>query len=233
MTARAAVAEGIATAFLMIAIVGSGVMAERLSGGNVALALLANALATGGALFALIVTFASLSGAHMNPLVTVMVAASGEFPWRVVPAQIAAQIIGAIGGVWITHAMFTMPILEFSRHQRTGTGQWIAEAVATFGLLIVIKGAAKHGTQTVAGAVAAYITGAYWFTSSTSFANPAVTFARSLTDSFAGIRPIDAPGFIVAQVAGALLALLVVMPSALGRLQRLSMALRSSLSFLR
>ena len=207
MTARAAVAEGIATAFLLIAVVGSGIMAERLSGGNVGLALLANALATGGALFALIVTFAHQSGAHMNPLVTVMAAISGEFSWARVPAYIVAQIVGAIGGVWIAHAMFAMPILEFSRHQRSGIGQWIAEAVATFGLLIVIKGASKLGMQTVAGAVAAYITGAYWFTASTSFANPAVTLARSLTDSFAGIRPVDAPGFILAQIAGLVAAL--------------------------
>lgn len=233
MNVRAVVAEGIATAFLLIAVVGSGIMAERLSGGNVGLALLANAIATGGALFALIVTFASQSGAHMNPLVTAMAAACGEFPWRSVPAQIVAQVIGAIGGVWIAHAMFALPILELSRHERSGDGQWIAEAVATFGLLIVIKGAAKHGIQTVAGAVAAYITGAYWFTASTSFANPAVTLARSLTDSFAGIRPIDAPGFVLAQTVGALLAFAVVVPNALGRVQRLSMALRNSLSLLR
>lgn len=202
MNLRAAVAEGIATAFLLMAVVGSGIMAERLSGGNVALALLANALATGGALFALIVTFAHQSGAHMNPLVTVMAAACGEFRWQAVPAYIAAQIAGAIGGVWIAHAMFAMPILEQSRHERSGVSQWLAEAVATFGLLVVIKGSAKFGTQTVAGAVAAYITGAYWFTASTSFANPAVTLARSLTDSFAGIRPADAPGFVLAQVVG-------------------------------
>ena len=202
MTARAAVAEGIATALLLIAVVGSGIMAERLSGGNMGLALLANALATGAALFALIVTFAHQSGAHMNPLVTVMAAIGGEFSWSRVPAYIVAQVIGAIGGVWIAHAMFAMPIVEFSHHQRSSIGQWIAEAVATFGLLVVIKGAAKLGIQTVAGAVAAYITGAYWFTSSTSFANPAVTLARSLTDSFAGIRPADAPGFILAQIAG-------------------------------
>ncbi len=233
MTARAAVAEGIATAFLLIAVVGSGIMAERLSGGNVALALLANALATGGALFALIVTFAYQSGAHMNPLVTVMAAIGGEFSWTKVPAYIVAQIAGAIGGVWIAHAMFAMPILETSAHQRSGIGQWIAEAVATFGLLLVIKGSAKLGTQAVAGAVAAYITGAYWFTASTSFANPAVTLARSLTDSFAGIRPADAPGFILAQIAGALLACAVVVPNPLGRLQRVSMALRSSWSLLR
>jgi glycerol uptake facilitator-like aquaporin len=233
VTARAAIAEGIATAFLLIAVVGSGIMAERLSGGNVALALLANALATGGALFALIVTFAHQTGAHMNPLVTIMAAADGDFRWRAVPAYMAAQIVGAIGGVWIAHAMFAMPILEISRHQRSGIDQWIAEAVATLGLLIVIKGAAKLGVQTVAGAVAAYITGAYWFTASTSFANPAVTLARSLTDSFAGIRPLDAPGFILAQMAGALLALAVVLPNPLARVQRVSMVLRSSWSLLR
>jgi glycerol uptake facilitator-like aquaporin len=155
MTIRAVVAEGLATAFLLIAVVGSGIMAERLSGGNVALALLANALATGGALFALIVTFAQQSGAHMNPLVTVMAALDGKCRWQSVPAYIFAQIAGAIGGVWIAHAMFAMPILETSHRQRGGAGQWIAEAVATFGLLIVINGAGKLGTQTAAGAVAA------------------------------------------------------------------------------
>jgi glycerol uptake facilitator-like aquaporin len=202
-----AVVEAIATAFLLMAVVGSGVMAERLSAGNTALALLANALATGGALFALIVAFASRSGAHMNPLVTVMACLCGEFRWRGAPAHLIAQTVGAIAGVWLAHGMFDLPILELGTHARSGIGQWIGEIVATFGLLLVIRGAGTSGIPAVAGAVAAYITGAYWFTSSTSFANPAVTIARALTDTFAGIRPEDAPAFIVAQCVGLVLAL--------------------------
>lgn len=207
MTMRAVFAEAIATSFLLIAVVGSGIMAERLAGGNVALALLANALATGGALFALIVSFGPQSGAHMNPLVTLAAAIIGEFPYRNVPAYIVAQIIGAITGVWIAHAMFGLPLLETGSHARNGIGQWIAEAVATFGLLAMIHGARKQPIHVIATVVAAYITGAYWFTASTSFANPAVTIARALTDSFAGIRPADAPGFMLAQGAGFLVAL--------------------------
>lgn len=207
MPVRAVIAEAIATAFLLIAVVGSGIMAERLAGGNVALALLANALATGGALFALIVAFGLQSGAHMNPLVTIAAAIVGEFPPRAIAAYIAAQIAGAIVGVWIAHAMFGMPVLEVGTHVRNGTGQWIAEAVATFGLLVLIAGTRVQSLTTIAAVVAAYITGAYWFTASTSFANPAVTIARALTDSFAGIRPADAPGFIAAQIAGCVLAL--------------------------
>ncbi|MGE5540158.1 MAG: aquaporin [Gemmatimonas sp.] len=210
MSVRDAVIEGIATAFLLVAIVGSGIMAERLSGGNAALALLANAIATGGALFALIVAFASRCGAHMNPLVTVMACACGVFRWRDAPAHIVAQIAGAIAGVWLAHRMFDLPILALGSHVRTGPGQWLAEAVSTFGLLAVIRGASTYGIPAVAAAVAAYITGAYWFTSSTSFANPAVTIARALTDSFAGIHPEDAPAFIVAQCAGLALALPVL-----------------------
>jgi glycerol uptake facilitator-like aquaporin len=208
MSPRTVIAEAIATAFLLIAVVGSGIMAERLAGGNVALALLANALATGGALFALIVAFGPQSGAHMNPLVTIAAAVVGDLPRRIVPAYIAAQIIGAIVGVWIAHAMFGAPIIETGTHARNGVGQWIAEAVATFGLLAMIDGARKQPIHVIAAVVAAYITGAYWFTASTSFANPAVTIARALTDSFAGIRPADAPGFIAAQAVGFLFALL-------------------------
>jgi glycerol uptake facilitator-like aquaporin len=204
---RSALVEALATAFLLIAVVGSGIMAERLSGGNVALALLANAIATGGALYALIIAFASHSGAHMNPVVTVMACACGEFRWRDAPAHIVAQIAGAIGGVWLAHGMFDLPILELGSHARTGAGQWLGELVATFGLLVVIRGAGAYGLTSVAGAVAAYITGAYWFTSSTSFVNPAVTIARALTDTFAGIRPEDAPAFIAAQCVGLVLAL--------------------------
>jgi glycerol uptake facilitator-like aquaporin len=199
--ARLALAELIATAFLLIAVVGSGIMAERLCGGNVGLALLANALATGGALVALILAFGPQSGAHMNPVVTIATAATGGLEWHIVPAYIAAQLIGAVTGVWLAHAMFDLPIWQLSQHVRFGPGQWIAEIVATVGLLMVIWGCRAHREPVTAFAVAAYITGAYWFTASTSFANPAVTVARMLSDSFAGIRPIDAPAFIIAQIA--------------------------------
>jgi glycerol uptake facilitator-like aquaporin len=199
--------EAIATALLLIAVVGSGIMAERLSGGNAALALLANSIATGGALFALILTFAPQSGAQMNPVVTLAAAFGGEMPRPTACAYMAAQVAGAIIGVWLAHAMFELPILQTGQQARTGFGQWLAEAIASFGLLLVIAGSRRHGIPAVAGAVAAYITGAYWFTASTSFANPAVTVARALSDSFAGIAPGDAPEFIVAQAAGTILAL--------------------------
>ncbi len=204
---RAAVAELIATAFLLIAVVGSGIMAERLCGGNIGLALLANAMATGGALVALILAFGPRSGAHMNPVVTLAAAATGGLEWHAVPAYIGAQITGAVLGVWLAHFMFELPILQLSRHVRTGPAQWVAEIVATFGLLMVIWGCRAHRAPVTAFAVAAYITGAYWFTASTSFANPAVTIARALTDTFAGIRPADAPGFILAQLVALALAL--------------------------
>jgi glycerol uptake facilitator-like aquaporin len=206
-----AASEFIATTFLLIAVVGSGVMAERLSGGNVALALLANAIATGGALVALILAFGPRSGAHMNPVVTLGAAFLGDLPWRDVPGYVAAQTLGAVLGVWIAHAMFDLPILQTSAHVRAGPGQWLAEGVATFGLLATIWGCRAHKSQPLASAmaVASYIVGAYWFTASTSFANPAVTLARSLTDSFAGIRPEDAPAFILAQAAALGLALAV------------------------
>jgi len=199
--------EGIATGLLLIAVVGSGIMAERLSGGNMGLALLANALATGGALFALIVTFGPQSGAHMNPLVTLTAGWAREMPWPRVFAYTLAQIAGAVLGVWLAHLMFELPVLQTSQHVRAGIGQWVAEAIATAGLLLVIGGSRAHGLPVTATAVAAYITGAYWFTASTSFANPAVTLARSLSDSFAGIAPSSAPGFIAAQCVGGLLAL--------------------------
>jgi len=204
---HAAVIELIATAFLLIAVVGSGIMAERLAAGNTALALLANAVATGGALLALILAFGPQSGAHMNPVVTLAAAATEGLRWHAVPAYIAAQIAGAILGVWLAHIMFDLPIWQMSQHVRTGIPQWVAEVIATFGLLSVIWGCRAHREPVTALAVAAYITGAYWFTASTSFANPAVTSARSLSDTFAGIRPIDAPGFILAQLAGLALAL--------------------------
>jgi len=204
---REAFTELVATAFLLIAVVGSGIMAERLCGDNVGLALLANAIATGGALTALILAFGPQSGAHMNPVVTLAAAAMDGLRWHAVPAYIAAQLAGAVLGVWLAHIMFDMPIWQLSQHARTGLPQWVAEVIATFGLLSVIWGCRAHREPVTAFAVAAYITGAYWFTASTSFANPAVTIARSLSDTFAGIRPIDAPGFMLAQLAGLALAL--------------------------
>jgi len=201
---RRIVAEFIGSAMLLAAVVGSGIMGERLAGSNVAIALLANTLATGAALAALILTFGSISGAHFNPAVTLVDAAQGGRPWREVPAYIAGQVVGAFAGVAIAHVMFGLPLFFASHHQRSGGRQVFAEFVATFGLLATIWGCVKFHSQAVtAFAVASYIMAAYWFTSSTSFANPAVTLARSMSDTFAGIRPIDAPLFIVAQLAGA------------------------------
>jgi glycerol uptake facilitator-like aquaporin len=214
----AAIVEAIATAFLLIAIVGSGIAAERLCGGNTGLALLANALATGAALFVLILTLGPISGAHMNPVVTIAAAWVEGFEVRSVPVYIAAQIVGAVIGVVVAHGMFDLPIVQVGTHVRTGAGQWLAEVVATVGLLGVIWGCLSYGTPIAAAGIAIYIGGAYWFTASTSFANPAVTIARSLTDTFAGIRPVDAVGFILAQMA----ALVIAVPV----LRRLS-ALRS------
>jgi len=182
-------AETIGTAFLLAAVIGSGIMGEQLSNGNVAIALLANTLATGAALLALISTFGSISGAHFNPAVTLADASQGGLPWREVPAYIAAQIIGAFTGVAIAHLMFGLPIFFASRHARAGAAQIFSEFVATFGLLAVIWGCVRFRAQAVPFAVAAYIMAAYWFTASTSFANPAVTLARSVSDTFAGIRP--------------------------------------------
>ncbi len=201
--------ECAATAFLLIAVVGSGIAAERLSGGNVALALLANAVVTGCALFPLILAFAPISGAHMNPVVTIAAAAFKRLPWAAVAPMVAAQVAGGLIGVWITHVMFDLPVVQFSQHIRTGPALWCAEIVATVGLLGTILRCDSYGVPLTAGAVAAYITGAYWFTASTSFANPAVTIARILTDTFAGIRPLDAPGFIGAQLAALALVLAV------------------------
>lgn len=203
---RRATAEAIGTAFLLAAVVGSGIMAERLAGGNVALALLANAIATGTALVALILAFGPISGAHLNPAVTLAEAARGGIAWRQVPAYLAAQIVGAFAGVAGAHIMFGEPLFFASAHARAGTAQWGSEFVATFGLLAVIFGARR---DLVPFAVAAYITAAYWFTASTSFANPAVTLARAASDTFAGIRPADAPGFIAAQLLGAAAAVLL------------------------
>lgn len=204
--ARRAVAEALGTAFLLAAVVGSGIMGERLAGGNVAIALLANTLATGAALVALILTFGPISGAHLNPAVTLADASQGGLPWREVPVYIAAQIAGAFAGVAVAHLMFGEPVFFASRHVRAGGAQLFSEFVATFGLLSIIWGCARLRSSAVPFAVGAYISAAYWFTSSTSFANPAVTLARAASDTFAGIRPADAPGFIVAQFAGAVAA---------------------------
>jgi glycerol uptake facilitator-like aquaporin len=191
---------------LLVAVVGSGIMAERLSQGNVALALLANALATGGALVALILAFGPISGAHFNPAVTLADATQGGMPWREVPAYLLAQVLGAFLGVAVAHGMFELPVFAASTHVRAGGAQVLGEAVATFGLLSVIWGSTRARPGVTAFAVAAYITGAYWFTSSTSFANPAVTLARAATNTFAGIRPADVPGFLAGQAVGALAA---------------------------
>jgi len=203
---RRLAAEFLGTAFLLVAVVGSGVMAERLADGNVAIALLANALATGAALVVLITVFAPLSGAHFNPCVTLYATLRGEMRWRIAILYVLTQFAAAIAGVWLTHAMFAMPVLEVSAHLRDGPPQWLAEAVATFGLLLTIAGAVRFAPATTPMLVGLYITGAYWFTASTSFANPAVTVARSLTDSFSGIAPASVPGFIAAQLVATLAA---------------------------
>jgi glycerol uptake facilitator-like aquaporin len=201
---RKLVAEGLGSALLLAIVVGSGIMGERLAGGNVAIALLANTLATGAGLVALILTFGPISGAHFNPAVTLADASQGGLPWREVPGYLLAQVAGAFAGVAVAHVMFEQPALFFaSRHERSGASQLVSEFVATFGLLSVIWGCARRRPGAVAFAVGAYITAAYWFTSSTSFANPAVTLARAASDTFAGIRPADAPGFIIAQLLGA------------------------------
>jgi glycerol uptake facilitator-like aquaporin len=201
--ARRIVAEAVGTAFLLAAVVGSGIMGQRLSGGNVAIALLANTLATGAMLVTLILTFGPISGAHFNPAVTLADASQGGLAWREVPSYLVAQVGGAFAGVAAAHLMFSEPVFFASRHVRSGGSQLLSEFVATFGLLSIIWGCARLRSSAVPFAVGAYITGAYWFTASTSFANPAVTLARSASDTFAGIRPADVPGFIVAQLAGA------------------------------
>jgi glycerol uptake facilitator-like aquaporin len=207
--ARRTVAEFLGTAFLVAAVIGSGIMAERLSNGNVALALLANTIATGAALVALILTFGPISGAHLNPVVTVMDAWERGLPWPEVPKYVSAQISGGITGTIIAHAMFGLPAISFSRHARSGPSQWFSEFVATFGLLAVIWGCSRLRSNAVPFAVGAYITAAYWFTASTSFANPAVTIARCLSDTFAGIRPIDVPWFVFAQFFGGFAATII------------------------
>ena len=202
-------AEAIGSAFLLATVVGSGIMGERLAGGNVAIALGANTAATGAGLVALILTFGPISGAHFNPAVTLAAAASGGLPWRLVPGYVLAQLVGAVAGVACAHAMFELPLIALSQHARTGPGQWFSEFIATFGLLAVIDSGVRHHARLLPFAVGAYIAAAYWFTASTAFANPTVTMARALTDTFAGIRLSDAPGFILAQCAGAVAATLL------------------------
>jgi glycerol uptake facilitator-like aquaporin len=200
---RKLISEGQGTALLLAAVVGSGIMGERLAQGNAAIALLANTLATAATLAALILTFGPISGAHLNPAVTLADASMGGLPWRQVPGYVAAQTAGALLGVAGAHVMFALPLYSLSQHARAGFAQAFSEFVATFGLLMVIWGCGRSRASSVPYAVAAYIAGAYWFTASTSFANPAVTLARSLTDTFSGIRPIDVPAFVGAQLFGA------------------------------
>jgi glycerol uptake facilitator-like aquaporin len=200
---RKLVAECVGTALLLAAVVGSGIMGERLSGGNVAIALLANTIATGAALVAIILTFGPISGAHLNPAVTLVDASQGGIPGRAVVPYVLAQVAGALLGVFCAHVMFGEPAFAWSQHSRQGSAQMFSEFMATFGLVSVIWGTVRSRAASVPFAVGAYITSAYWFTASTSFANPAVTVARALTDTFSGIRPADVPAFVIAQLAGA------------------------------
>jgi len=207
--AKRVAAEGLGAFFLFAAVVGSGIMAERLSGGNMAVALLANAIASGAILFVLITMLGPISGAHMNPAVSLVAALRRELPWPDAAAYSLAQIGSGIIGIWAAHLMFDLPILQLSGRVRTGLGQWTGEAIATFGLILTILGTVRHRPSGVPASVALYIVAAYWFTSSTSFANPAITIGRSLSDSFAGIAPAGVPAFVAAQLAGAGLAALV------------------------
>ena len=204
-----AVSEALGTAFLLATVIGSGIMAQRLSGGNDALALLCNTLPTGAILTVLILILGPVSGAHFNPAVSLAFGFRGEIPWPMVSIYVLAQLCGAVVGVWAAHLMFELPVWQFSTHVRTGSGQWLAEAVATFGLLLTILGCVARAPAAVAYAVGLYITAAYWFTASTSFANPAVTLARSLSDTFAGIAPAGVAAFIAAQLAGMLMAVVL------------------------
>jgi glycerol uptake facilitator-like aquaporin len=206
---RRLVCEGLGTAFLLAAVVGSGIMAQKLAGGNVALALLGNTLPTGAILVVLILIFGPLSGAHFNPAVSIAFALRRELPWPEAALYIAAQIAGAMIGVWTAHLMFELPLWQLSATVRSGAGQWLAEAVATFGLVLTILGCAARTPAAVPYAVGLYITSAYWFTASTSFANPAVTLARSMSDTFAGIAPAGVAAFIAAQLGGMIAAVLL------------------------
>lgn len=199
---RAAAAEFVGTAALLSVVVGSGIMAERLAGGNAAIALLANAITTGFGLYVLITVLSPVSDAHLNPVVTLGAVLNRELAAPRAVGYVVMQCLGAIVGVWLAHAMFDLPVMQLGQKVRTGFGQWLSELVATVGLLVTIAGCARHASRQIAAAVGAYIAAAYWFTASTSFANPAVTLARALTDTFAGIRPSDAPGFIAAQLLG-------------------------------
>jgi len=200
---RRLAAEGFGTAFLLAIVIGSGIMGERLAGGNVAITLLANSTATGLGLAVLILVFAPISGAHFNPAVTLVAAFEGDLPWREVFPHVAVQIAAAYAGVAAAHLMFAEPIFSIATKVRSGPSQWLSEAIATFGLVVVILGCMRQKIAALPFAVGAYIAAAYWFTASTSFANPAVTLARAASDTFAGIRPVDAPAFIAAQLAGA------------------------------
>ena len=202
-------AEALGTAFLLATVVGSGIMAENLAGGNVAIALLGNTIPTGAILVVIILMFGPVSGAHFNPAVTLGFAVRREVAASLAVLYVVAQVIGAVAGVWAAHAMFELDVLQASTNVRTGGAQWFAEGVATFGLMLTILGTLRWGTKVVAASVGLYITAAYWFTASTSFANPAVTFGRAFTDTFSGIQPADAPAFVLAQLAGALVAVLV------------------------
>ena len=206
---RRIAAEGIASFFLFVCVIGSGIMGEHLSDGNDAIALLANTLATGAILFVMIAVFGPISGAHMNPAVTLVAASRRELGWKDAGAYIAAQLAFGILGAWAAHVMFDLPALQLSVKARTGLGQWTGEAIATFGLILAILGCVRFRRDWVAPAVALYISAAYWFTSSTSFANPAITVARSLSDTFAGIAPHDVPLFVIAQLLGAAVAAIV------------------------
>jgi len=207
--ARRSLAEALGTAFLLAAVVGSGIMAAKLAGGNGALALLCNTLPTGAILTVLILIFGPLSGAHFNPAVSLAFAVRGELSWPVTGTYIIAQIVGAVAGVWAAHLMFELPLWQLSTTIRAGPAQWFAEAIATFGLGLTIFGIVAHAPSAVPYAVGLYITSAYWFTASTSFANPAVTIARSLSDTFAGIAPTGVPAFVLAQLVGVLAAVAV------------------------
>ena len=207
---KRAFAEALGTALLLATIIGSGIMGERLAGGNIAIALLANTLATGAGLVALILAFAPLSGAHFNPLVSIAEAIQGRLPWPDVPPYVAAQIVGAFAGVAAAHLMFNEPLFFASQHIREGLPQIWSECVATFGLLVIILSCTRHRPGSVPFAVGSYISAAYWFTASTCFANPAVTLARSASNTFAGIRPDDVPGFIIAELLGAAAAILLL-----------------------